>query len=66
MEWGIRRMRQWWLWALVMGLAAGAAEAQSPADAVVRQLREQGYVEFAVTRTLLGRVRVVALAPDGE
>ena len=66
MEWGIRRMRQWWLWALVMGLAAGVAEAQSPADAVVRQLREQGYVEFAVTRTLLGRVRVVALAPDGE
>ena len=66
MEWGIRRMRQWWLWALVMGLAAGVAQAQSPADAVVRQLREQGYVEFAVTRTLLGRVRVVALAPDGE
>ena len=50
--------------ALVMGLAAGVAHAQSPADAVVRQLREQGYVEFAVSRTLLGRVRVIALAPE--
>ena len=55
-----------WLLAATLAASAGLAKAQSPADAVVQQLREQGYVEFAVTRTLLGRVRVVALAPDGE
>lgn len=61
-------MGRWWAWVLATGLATGAglAEAQSPADALVQQLREQGYVEFAVSRTLLGRVRVIALAPDGE
>ena len=55
-----------WLLAATLAASAGLAKAQSPADAVVQQLREQGYVEFAVTRTLLGRVRVVALAPGGE
>lgn len=54
-------------WMLVAWLAigAGAASAQSPADSVVQQLREQGYVEFAVSRTLLGRTRVTAIAPNG-
>lgn len=55
-------------WALAAGLAfmASLTMAQSPADALVQQLREQGYVEFTVSRTLLGRIRVVALAPDGS
>jgi hypothetical protein len=34
--------------------------------AVVQQLREQGYTAFEVSRTLLGRVRVLAWTPDGE
>jgi hypothetical protein len=59
---------RWKPWALTAWLvvAAGMAVAQSPADAVVQQLRAQGYVEFAVSRTLLGRVRVMAVAPDGS
>lgn len=61
-------MRRGRPWALAAGLALGAsvALAQSPADAVVQQLRAQGYVEFEVSRTLLGRVRVVATASDGS
>jgi hypothetical protein len=52
--------------AVGLALVASIAVAQSPADGLVQQLREQGYVEFTVSRTLLGRVRVVALAPDGS
>ena len=59
------RVKGPWLLAAGLALVASMAVAQSPADAVVQQLREQGYLEFAVSRTLLGRVRVVALAPDG-
>jgi hypothetical protein len=47
---------------VALGTAAGA---QSPADAVVQQLAAQGYVDFNVSRTLLGRVQVIALAPNG-
>ena len=39
--------------------------AQAPADAIIEQLREQGYEEFTVSRTFLGRVRIVAEA-DGR
>jgi hypothetical protein len=46
-------------------LSGAAAAADWEADSVVRQLRDQGYVEFTVSRTLLGRTRVLALAPDG-
>jgi hypothetical protein len=49
-----------------LALGASAALAQAPADVVVQQLRDQGYGEFAVSWTLLGRVRVVAVAPDGS
>ena len=61
-------MSRWRPCTLAVWLAIGAsmAAAQSPADAVVQQLREQGYVEFAVSRTLLGRIRIIAVAPDGE
>ncbi len=54
-----------WALAVLLTLGAEAARAQSPADAVVEQLREQGYVELQVSRTLLGRVRVIALSADG-
>lgn len=57
--------RAWILGALLLS-APGLALSQSPADAVVRQLQNQGYVEFNVSRTLLGRIRVVAVAPDGS
>lgn len=60
-------MRNWQVWALgaFLMLAGGAAGAETPADSIVRQLREQGYVEFSVDRTWLGRIQVIALAPDG-
>jgi hypothetical protein len=46
-------------------VAGGVAGAEAPADSILRQLREQGYVEFSVDRTWLGRIQVIALAPDG-
>jgi hypothetical protein len=49
---------------LVMGGAAAAQ--QGPERAVIDQLARQGYVEFEVSRTLLGRIRIVALGPNGE
>lgn len=54
-----------WVLGLAVGLGPAAAGAQTAADAVVQQLRQQGYVEFTVSRTLLGRVQVIAEAPDG-
>ena len=54
-----------WMLVLALGLGPGAAGAQTAADAVVQQLRQQGYVGFTVSRTLLGRVQVIAEAPDG-
>lgn len=41
-------------------LAAGPGFAETPVDKVIRQLRKQGFVEIAASRTLLGRARVVA------
>ncbi|MEJ6389771.1 hypothetical protein [Gymnodinialimonas ulvae] len=58
------RSRRQFLLALAAGAAssaAGGAMAQSsPTDQVVAQVRAQGFEVERVTRTLLGRVRVVA------
>ncbi len=51
--------------AVLLTLGAEAAQAQSPADLVVEQLREHGYTEFEVSRTLLGRVHIIARTPGG-
>jgi hypothetical protein len=42
------------------GLGARPALAESPVDAVIRQLEGFGYRDISVRRTLLGRVRVQA------
>jgi hypothetical protein len=47
---------------LAVAVAGGTAGAQTLEDSVVAQLREQGYVEFSVERTLLGRIKIVALS----
>lgn len=47
-------------------LGAGAAEAQSATDAITRQLRAQGYRSIEVSRTLLGRARIVARRPGEQ
>ena len=39
-----RAPRMSWLLAATLAASAGVAHAQSPADVVVQQLREQGYV----------------------
>ncbi len=59
------RMIGTWMLAALLALGAEALEAQTITDPVVEQLRQQGYVEFEVSRTLLGRVRVIALMPGG-
>jgi len=53
--------------ALALVLAAtGAAWADPVTDAIARQLRQQGYTEITVTRTFLGRDRIVATSPTRE
>lgn len=60
-------MTKWRVWATAALLSlGGAAMSQGPEQAVIEQLARQGYVEFEVSRTLLGRIRVVAFAPGGE
>lgn len=51
---------------LVLGLAlaGGPVLAQSLQDSLIAQLRTQGFVEFQVSQTLLGRLRIVAIGPD--
>ncbi len=56
---------------LVLALAvvlagAGAARADQVTDSITRQLRQQGYTEVTVTRTFLGRDRIVATSPTRE
>ncbi|WP_294622588.1 hypothetical protein [uncultured Roseovarius sp.] len=43
---------------------AGVAQAQTAQDRIVQQLRDQGFDEIEVTRTWLGRVRIVAEEDD--
>ena len=43
---------------------AGHAAAATFQDAVVAQLRDQGYSDIVVERTLLGRIRIVAVLGD--
>jgi hypothetical protein len=61
-------MRHWqgWILAGVLVLSGAAAAADWAIEDVVEQLRRQGYEEITVSRTLLGRTRVLALAPDGS
>lgn len=55
---------------LLIGLAlwplAGPALARSVTDRVARDLARQGFTSIEVSRTLLGRDRVVATGPDGR
>ncbi len=50
---------------LAIGLA-GAAFAQSAQDAIIEELRADGYTSVTTSRTLLGRVRIVAERPGRE
>ena len=53
--------------ALAVVLAgAGAVRADGVTDAITRQLRQLGYSEITVTRTFLGRDRIVAASPTRE
>ena len=47
---------------LFLALAPAAVSAQSVQDQVVTQLQQQGFIQFEVTRTLLGRIRIVAVS----
>lgn len=46
--------------------AAGAASADEVSDAISQQLRQQGYTDITVTRTFLGRDRILATSPTRE
>ena len=43
---------------------AGVAQTQTIQDRIVQQLRDQGFDEIEVTRTWLGRVRILAEEDD--
>lgn len=45
---------------LAVALAISDARAETPQERYIRQLSEQGFTEFSVTRTWLGRVRIRA------
>ena len=49
---------------LSLASLAGMAQAQTAQDRIVQQLRDQGFDEIEVTRTWLGRVRIVAEEDD--
>lgn len=56
---------------IVLGLAAALvagrpAAAQTPTDTIVQQLRQQGYSNITVSRTWLGRIRIVGRSARGE
>lgn len=51
---------------LVLTLWTGTAWAQSGTDAITRQLKAQGYTSVEVSRTLLGRARIVAKRPGEQ
>ncbi|MEL6516948.1 MAG: hypothetical protein AAFQ39_04470, partial [Pseudomonadota bacterium] len=53
---------------LAVMLSAAAAQTQVPAVAqsVIEDLQAQGYGEIEITRTFLGRLRIVAEGPLGE
>ena len=61
-------MRHWqgWILAGALVLSGAVAAADWATEDVVGQLRRQGYEEITVSRTLLGRTRVLAIAPDGS
>lgn len=46
-------------------LPAGPALAQDVVAGIVRQLEQRGYRDIAVSRTWLGRVRILAQGPRG-
>ena len=46
--------------ALALG-PAGTALAQGMVDSVVRQLRQQGYRDFVIEKTWLGRTRIIGM-----
>lgn len=52
------------LLAATLGVAALAASAQTVEENVLSQLRQQGYVDFQVSHTLLGRLHIVAVSAD--
>lgn len=49
---------------IALMLSAAPAFAQSFQDQYVQQLQEQGFTQISVQRTLLGRVRIVALSDE--
>ncbi len=50
--------------ALALTLGAAMAQGQSLQDNLIAQLQAQGFVEFEVSHTLLGRLRIVAVGPE--
>lgn len=59
--------RRVFLAALVGGMAAaGMAEARDRSDDIVRELKRKGYRVTEVSRTFLGRVRILATRDGGR
>ena len=51
---------------LIIGADQVAAQGTSLRDRIVSQLREDGYTEIRMSRTLLGRIRFLAIGPPGR
>lgn len=61
-----RLRRTFLMWTLVLPLAltGQVAGAQSLQDNIIAQLQAQGFVEFQTSRTLLGRLQIIAIGPE--
>lgn len=51
---------------LAASLATGPARAADPVAAIVGELERRGYTQISVSRTLLGRARILARGPQGR
>jgi len=61
-----QRLNRLVLTVAVVLAGAAAARADEVTESIARQLRRQGYSEITVTRTFLGRDRIVATSPTRE
>lgn len=50
--------------ALIIALLPSVGLAQTAQDSIVRQLTQQGFRDITVSRTFLGRVRIMAMSDD--
>ncbi|WP_050528930.1 hypothetical protein [Pseudaestuariivita atlantica] len=60
------RLTPWIAAAVIAGGLAGGAQAETPKDLIIKRLVADGFTRMEVSRTFLGRIRIVATRPGAE